>query len=148
LPFAEGYFDAILSFDAYHYFGTDDLYVGYVSKFVRPGGRLCIVAPGLTRELPEGPPEPLRPYWEWEFCGFHSPSWWHRHWSKTGLVEGERADSLAGGWQLWAEWSECCAQAGVGVDKGAVAAREAEMLRLDGGQTFAFARVVARLPGG
>jgi cyclopropane fatty-acyl-phospholipid synthase-like methyltransferase len=148
LPFAEGYFDAILSFDAYHYFGTDDLYVGYVSKFVRPGGRLCIVAPGLTRELPEGPPEPLRPYWEWEFCGFHSPSWWHRHWSKTGLVEVERADSLAGGWQLWAEWSECCAQAGVGVDKGAVAAREAEMLRLDGGQTFAFARVVAGLPGG
>lgn len=88
------------------------------------------------------------PYWEWEFCGFHSPSWWHRHWSKTGLVEVERADSLAGGWQLWAEWSECCAQAGVGVDKGAVAAREAEMLRLDGGQTFAFARVVAGLPGG
>jgi SAM-dependent methyltransferase len=148
LPIAEGYFDAILSFDAYHCFGTDDLYVGYVSKFVRPGGRLCIVAPGLTRELPEGPPEPLHPYWEWEFCSFHSPSWWHRHWSKTGLVEVERADSLAGGWQLWAEWSEGCAQAGVGVNKAAVAAREAELLRLDGGQTFAFTRVVARLPGG
>jgi SAM-dependent methyltransferase len=67
LTFAECYFDAVLSFDAYHYFGTDDLYVGYVSKFIRPGGRLCIVVPGLVQELPEGPPESLRPYWEWEF---------------------------------------------------------------------------------
>jgi cyclopropane fatty-acyl-phospholipid synthase-like methyltransferase len=148
LPFAEGYFDAILSFDAYHYFGTDDLYVGYISKFIRPGGRLCIVVPGLAQELPEGPPESLRPYWEWEFCSFHSPNWWRRHWSKTGLVEIELADNLADGWRLWAEWNECCEQAGAGLGGGSVAAREAEMLRLDGGQTFAFTRVVAKLPGG
>jgi SAM-dependent methyltransferase len=72
LPFAEGYFDAIVSFDAYHYFGTDDLYVGYISKFIRPGGYLCIAVPGLAEELPEGPPEKLRPYWDWDFCSFHS----------------------------------------------------------------------------
>ena len=29
MPFAENSFDAVVSFDAYHYFGTDDLYVGY-----------------------------------------------------------------------------------------------------------------------
>jgi cyclopropane fatty-acyl-phospholipid synthase-like methyltransferase len=144
LPFAEGYFDVILSFDAYHYFGTDDLYVGYISKFIRPGGRLCIVVPGLAQELPEGPPESLRPYWPWDFCSFHSPNWWRRHWSKTGLVEMELADNLAHGWQLWAEWNECCVQAGAGLS----AAREAEMLRLDGGQTFTFTRVVAKRPGG
>jgi cyclopropane fatty-acyl-phospholipid synthase-like methyltransferase len=28
LPFAAGFFDAIVSFDAYQYFGTDDLYLG------------------------------------------------------------------------------------------------------------------------
>ena len=144
LPFAEGYFDVILSFDAYHYFGTDDLYVGYISKFIRPGGRLCIAVPGLARELPEGPPESLRPYWKWDFCSFHSPEWWRRHWSKTGRVEVELADNLADAWQLWAEWNECCAQAGA-VDW---AAREAEMLRLDGGQTLTFTRVVAKRPGG
>jgi cyclopropane fatty-acyl-phospholipid synthase-like methyltransferase len=32
LPFAEGYFDVIVSFDAYHYFGTDDLYLGISSS--------------------------------------------------------------------------------------------------------------------
>jgi cyclopropane fatty-acyl-phospholipid synthase-like methyltransferase len=144
LPFAEEYFDVIVSFDAYHYFGTDDLYVGYISKFIRPGGRLCIVVPGLVQELPEGPPELLRPYWVWDFCSFHSPDWWRRHWSKSGRVEVELADSLPHGWQLWAEWNECCAQAWNG--KGV--AREAEMLRLDGGQTFTLTRVVAKRPGG
>ena len=38
LPFAESSFDAIVSFDAYHYFGTDDLYLGYISAFLKPGG--------------------------------------------------------------------------------------------------------------
>jgi cyclopropane fatty-acyl-phospholipid synthase-like methyltransferase len=146
LPFAEGYFDAIVSFDAYHYFGTDALYLGYVSKFVRPGGRLGIVVPGLTRELPDGPPETLRPYWEWDFCSFHSPDWWRRHWATTGLVDIEVADSLDDGWRLWAEWSERCAEAGAGLGGGSAAVREAEMLRLDQGQVFAFTRVIARIP--
>jgi hypothetical protein len=66
----------------------------------KPGGHLCMVAPGLNEELLDGPPEALRPYWEWEFCSFHTPGWWRRHWSKTGLVEIERADALADGWNL------------------------------------------------
>lgn len=36
LPFAAGFFDAAVSVDAYHYFGTDDLYLGYFARFVRP----------------------------------------------------------------------------------------------------------------
>lgn len=146
LPFAGGYFDVIVSFDAYHYFGTDDLYLGYILKFIKPGGHLCMVAPGLNEELLDGPPEALRPYWEWEFCSFHTPGWWRRHWSKTGLVEIERADALADGWNLWAEWDECCAEAGAGLGGGSIAAREAEMLRLDRGQTLTFACLVARRP--
>lgn len=67
LPFAERSFDAIVSFDAYHYFGTDDLYLGYISKFLKPGGRLGIVSPGTTVELTEGPPQHLLPYWVWDF---------------------------------------------------------------------------------
>ena len=29
LPFAAGFFDAVVSVDAYHYFGTDDMYLLY-----------------------------------------------------------------------------------------------------------------------
>jgi cyclopropane fatty-acyl-phospholipid synthase-like methyltransferase len=39
LPFAGNFFDAIVSVDAYHYFGTDDLYLGYMVHFLREGDR-------------------------------------------------------------------------------------------------------------
>jgi cyclopropane fatty-acyl-phospholipid synthase-like methyltransferase len=48
LPFAAGFFDAIVSIDTYHYFGTDDLYLSYLLPFLAPGGRLGIVSPGLV----------------------------------------------------------------------------------------------------
>lgn len=49
LPFGSGFFDAIVSMDAYHYFGTDDLYLQtHFSRLVKPGGQIGIVVPGLT----------------------------------------------------------------------------------------------------
>jgi cyclopropane fatty-acyl-phospholipid synthase-like methyltransferase len=73
LPFAEESFDAIVSLDAYQYFGTDDLYLGTIAKFLKTGGRLGIVCPGLAHEI-ETIPENIRPFWEWDFCCFHSPA--------------------------------------------------------------------------
>jgi cyclopropane fatty-acyl-phospholipid synthase-like methyltransferase len=143
LPFARESFDAIVSFDAYHYFGTDDLYVGYISAFLKPGGRLGIVVPGTLEELSEGPPAHLAPYWVWDFCSFHSPGWWRRHWQKTGLVDVEIADTLADGWKLWLEWNEVCAQFGR-QNLADVVRREAEMLRVDAGRTLGFTRLIAR----
>jgi cyclopropane fatty-acyl-phospholipid synthase-like methyltransferase len=63
LPFAEGFFDALVSLDAYHYFGTDDLYLGYYSRFVQAGGQIGIVVPGLRREFTDGLPAHLAPSW-------------------------------------------------------------------------------------
>src|SRR5580658_6638008 len=37
LPFAPEFFDAILCIDSGHYFCTDDLYLNYVTQFVKPG---------------------------------------------------------------------------------------------------------------
>ena len=47
LPFAAGFFDAIVSIDAFQYFGTDVLYLDYLARFLRPGGLLGVVVPGL-----------------------------------------------------------------------------------------------------
>ncbi len=49
LPFAEDFFDALVSIGAYHYFGTDDLYLGYYSRFVKPGGQLGIASQDSSR---------------------------------------------------------------------------------------------------
>ena len=143
LPFAERSFDAIVSVDAYHYFGTDDLYLGYISSFLKPGGRLGIVVPGTRDELSEVPPPHLSKYWIWDFCSFHSPGWWRRHWEKTGLLEIETADMLTNGWKLWLEWNELCEQFGQ-QNLAHLVRREAEMLRVDNGRTLGFTRLIAK----
>lgn len=42
---------AASSLDAYQYFGTDELYLDYLGRFIRPGGSLGVVAVGLTQPL-------------------------------------------------------------------------------------------------
>ncbi len=125
LPFAEASFDAIVSLDAYHYFGTDDLYLGTIAKFLRPGGRLGIVVPGLAHEIVEVP-QSIKPWWEWDFCSFHSPQWWRHHWAKTGLLTVETADRLPDGRAYWLEW--CRFTASLIGARGAGATREGDML--------------------
>ena len=79
LPFEAGFFDVIVSFDAYQYFGTADLYLGYLLDFLKPGGQIGAVMPATTRELGEEIPEALAPFWEWDFCCWHTPQWWRTH---------------------------------------------------------------------
>lgn len=140
LPFADGFFDAMVSIDAYHYFGTADLYLeSHMARLVKSGGPMGIVVPGLVEELSsDEPPDHLRPYWEPAFYSLHSPGWWQRHWNRSGLVTVELADLLPDGWKLWMEsdllWSE---HIGKPTD-------EADMLALDAGRTLGFTRMVAR----
>ena len=140
LPFADGFFDAMVSVDAYHYFGTDDLYLeSHLARLIKTGGQLGIVVPGLVSELTSAePPEHLRPYWEPALFSLHSPAWWKRHWERSGLVTVERADLIPDGWRRWMEsdllWSEHL--------EGP--SDEADMLALDQGQTLGLSRIVAR----
>jgi SAM-dependent methyltransferase len=138
LPFAENFFDAAMSLDAYHYFGTDDLYLDYFSKFVRPGGQIGIVLPGLVEEFELGLPEHLAPFWEDDFWTFHSPAWWQRHWERSGRVTVQSADLIPDGWKQWLLWNEVCFEYGYRSSP-----EQAEMLRLDAGRNLGLSRVVA-----
>ena len=62
LPFAPEFFDAIVCIDCFPYFGTDDLYLSYIARFVKNGGLLGTAGAGLTREIDGRVPEHLR---EW-----------------------------------------------------------------------------------
>lgn len=139
LPFAEGFFDAILSIDAYQYFGTDDLYVGYLSRFMKEGGQIGIAVPDLARELADGPPDYLAEHWAWDFCSFHTADWWRRHWAKTGLVAVESVERIPDAAKHWTLWAECCVDAGCERTAGDLA-----LLRADAGRNLGFARMIAR----
>ncbi len=146
LPFAEHFFDAIVSFDSYQYYGTDDLYAGYIGRFLRPGGRIGIVAPGLQAEL-EGPPPAhlLRPqangraFWEPDCSTFHSAVWWRRHWERSGFMQVDVADTLPDGWRHWAQHERAVEASGA-----AIFPSDEEAVLADAGRTLALVRVIGR----
>ncbi len=59
LPFAAGFFDAIISIDSFFYYGTDDLYLSSLARFVKPGGRLGIAGAGFMQEIEASVPDHL-----------------------------------------------------------------------------------------
>ncbi|MFC8147824.1 SAM-dependent methyltransferase [Streptomyces paradoxus] len=147
LPFGEGTFDAIVSIDAYQYFGTNDLYLPTLTRLLKPGGRIGVVMPALREEL-EGdePPAHLREYWQKDpgFWAFHSPAWWGRLWARSGAVEVETADWLDDGWRDWLLWSEVCAEESQNDFMAEMARWSVELMHADVEHVLGFARVVGR----
>lgn len=140
LPFAEEFFDAILSLDSYHYFGTDDAYLSRFVRLLKPGGQIGIIVPGFIRDFGRDVPEHLLDVYAEDWYTFHTAEWWRWHWEKTRLVNVELADILPDGWQLWMKW-ETAQEAAAGVPEPG---SEAEILRADGGENIGFVRIVAR----
>jgi cyclopropane fatty-acyl-phospholipid synthase-like methyltransferase len=143
LPYAEGFFDVIVSIDSYQYFGTDDTYLSYLLRFLRPGGRLGMVDPALFRELGTEVPAALAHIWQWQGLPFHGPEWWRTHWAKTGLVTVDVADAVPDGWKDWLRWSEITGPLADARWKREAAANEVELLTIDQGELIGFTRIVA-----
>ncbi len=141
LRFEEEFFDAIVSVDAYHYFGTADLYIGYITAYLNEGGKIGMVVPSLREELGDAVPDILRPFWHWDFCSFHSPAWWRHHWEKTGRVRVGAAGEVEHGWEDWLWFDEVVAEHTEGWRHDG-ALHEAAMLRADGGENFCFTRMM------
>ena len=142
LPFTNGQFDLVISIDAYQYFGTADLYLGYLVNFLGEGGRIGAVMPAMLTEVGSDVPETLRPYWDWEFCCFHGPDWWRTHWAKTGKVTVDHADTIEEGWRDWRRFDEITAPLLDGW-RAEAAVNSQAMLNADKGKHLGFTRIVA-----
>ncbi|KAA9340847.1 SAM-dependent methyltransferase [Adhaeribacter soli] len=96
LPFAEGYFDAVIVVDSYTYFGTDEKYLPYICRFLKPGGVIAIVDVCFTREIetPTQVPAFLKKDYSHYWYFIHTVDWWRKLWEKTGLVQIECAEEL------------------------------------------------------
>lgn len=88
LPFPEEFFDLVVVIDAYTYFGTDDKYLPYICKFIKPGGHIGVVDIGFTHEIEtfEEVPDFLKNDYQAYWYFVHSLDWWVKMWKKTGLV--------------------------------------------------------------
>ncbi len=135
LPFAAEFFDAIVSIDSYFYFGTDDLYLNTLARFLKPGGQLGIAGAGLIREFDGQVPAHLAAWWTPDLWCLHSADWWRRHWERMGIVDVVQADSMDDGWKFWLEWLKLVAPDNQ---------LEIDALSEDAGKHMGYVRVVAR----
>ena len=144
LPFAQGFFDAVVSVDAYQYFGTDDLYLGNLASFVRPGGPIGVVVPGLTAPFDEVPAHLLAPqangqvFWEDDCACFHPAAWWEAMWSRSECVVSPIAETHTAGWKLWRDFERALEETGKGLFPS-----DAEALERDQGRHLGFVRIAA-----
>jgi cyclopropane fatty-acyl-phospholipid synthase-like methyltransferase len=134
LPFSENFFDAVVSIDSFMFYGTDDLYMNYLARFVKPGGPVAIAMAGYTHEMNEPIPEHLSEWWanEMAHC-MHSADWWRNHWERGGAVEVAVADTLADGWRYWLDWLKLIAPENE---------REIRTLEADAGRSFGYVRAI------
>jgi len=135
LPFANDFFDTIVSIDSFPYYGTDDNYLNYLARFVKPGGTIAIAGAALLREFDGPVPDSLRAWWEPNMSCLHSADWWRRHWERTGILDIDLTDSMPDGWRNWLEWQKFIAPENL-VEINAVEA--------DAGKWLGYQRVIGR----
>jgi SAM-dependent methyltransferase len=146
LPFAAEFFDAIVCVDSYFYYGTDERYLSYFAKFVKPGGQLGIVVPGLMREF-KGVPEHLLkpqsdglPFWrtDGDCWSFHTKEWWQSLLSQRDLLDLTTVDTMPNGWRVWGNTDRAIGLA------GEIECSDAEVLDQDQGKYLGLVRIIAR----
>ena len=142
LPFAQGFFDAVIAINSMWFFASEDLYLGQrLIPLVRPGGQFGAVYPGFYHEfegdLPGNLPEHLKPYWDsCALCAWHSADWWRRHWSKNSGIEVLLADNFPDdeGYQTYLRWEQ-------------IIEYDEPLAADDAGRNITFVRLVARRKG-
>lgn len=79
LHFERGLFDAVVSIDAYHYFGgKEGFFAERILPFLKPGGIALIAVPGMKKEY-DGRSEELMTEWLGdEAYMFQSPVFWQQ----------------------------------------------------------------------
>lgn len=104
LPYAEGFFQSIVSVDAYHYFGCEKgFFAKKILPLLAPKGQVLLVMPGIKRE--EAQDLPLMQAWAGdEKRLFHSAAWWEKNIMqgaeeiRVKAYKSQRFD------QAWADW--------------------------------------------
>lgn len=128
LPYAKGFFDAIISIDAYQYFGAKRSFLDeYIVPLTKKGGIIAVAVPGLQKDFFNDVPEVLKPYWQDEDMNFYSRSWWRSLWEESKKVKIEQSLSLSCHKKAWEDWLEC---------DNPYAKRDIEMMKAENNQYF------------
>lgn len=108
LPFANEFFDVVVSIDSFHYFANQkDFFESKVLPLVKKGGKVILAMPGLKNEIHGCEPELIL---EWvnaedsEYEFYHSREWWRSVLSENEnfkIIDEFDLDSFDIAWQDW-----------------------------------------------
>ena len=106
LPFAEGFFDAVVSIDAYHYFGLDREYLGkHLLPLVTSGGWLLFVVPGFHKDVHDNLPRELLLSWSAEDLEtIHDADYWRGVLEETEGIEIVSIQEMESNEECWQDW--------------------------------------------
>ena len=106
LPFAEEYFDAVVSIDAYHYFGLDKAYLGkHLLPLVKRGGWLLFVVPGFHHDIHSDIPKEMLLSWSAEDLDtLHDADYWQEVVSATDGIEIVAIEEMESFEECWQDW--------------------------------------------
>ena len=123
LPFAHGFFDAVVSVDSYNYFGRDPEYLGkHLLPLVKRGGELLLAIPGMVRDCHDNLPACLLASWTPEQLDYmHDMDWWRTNIAQTDGVDILDMREMACTREAWADWIACDNEYAAG-DRAAVEA--------------------------
>ena len=104
LPFADEYFDALISIDAYQYFGNNDIYYDkHLKHLLKKDALVAIAIPGMKNELGDHVPDEMEPYWPEEARNeWHAIDWWKDKFKgKIKNLEVKEMNCFDKAWNDW-----------------------------------------------
>ena len=109
LPFAEEFFDGVICTDSYNFFGRDRNYLdSHLLPFVKRGGYVYLVIPGMKKDLHDNLPKELLLSWTPEQMDYiHDIPYWENIISGSKEAELIEIRETEGNEELWNDWIKC-----------------------------------------
>jgi cyclopropane fatty-acyl-phospholipid synthase-like methyltransferase len=139
LPYADNYFDAVICVDAYHYFGTDELFLNQLLKYIKPGGELGIIVPGFNKEIDSEIKSRFSAFWMDDFHSLKPLEWWRNHLGKSEQMQLITSDYLPDAYNCWYQWEKYLDETGM---TNPVKGSDLGFLEADKGDFTCFSRLI------
>ena len=135
LPFADEYFDAVISVDSFHYFGNNDTYFEkHLGRLLKKDGFVALAFPGMRYEVHDNIPAEMKGLWEPEALEmWHAIPWWRRR--LEGALDNMEIREMNCFDEAWEDWLKT---------DNPYAVEDIEMIRTDAGRYMNIISVVGK----
>lgn len=109
MKYEKEFFDAVVSTDSYNYFGRDENYLDEkLLPFVKKGGYIYIVVPGMKKDCHNNIPKELLLSWTPEQLDYiHDIEYWKNIISKSKKSEIISIYEMESNEECWNDWVNC-----------------------------------------